>query len=113
MRKFKRAVTDSGGTVKYSADKPGVSNLLSIYCAFTGLTIKAAEARFEGAGYGAFKIEAADAVIAKLAPFRSEYFRLLDSMDYLMSVLKDGADRAGKAARATLSKVYRKLGFIV
>ncbi|MDR0855817.1 MAG: tryptophan--tRNA ligase [Clostridiales bacterium] len=111
-RKFKRAVTDSGDTVRYAADKPGVSNLLSIYSAFTGMNTAEAEGRFAGKGYGDFKLAVADAVIATLSPMRKEYTRLLADKPYLMSVLKSGADKANRAARKTLAKVYKKVGFI-
>jgi len=111
-RKFKRAVTDSGDSVKYAADKPGVSNLLSIYCAFSGLSMTDAEREFEGMGYGGFKTRVAECVISVLTPMRKKYLELTASKDYLKSILKEGAEKASYTARKTLQKVYKKIGFI-
>ena len=105
MRKFKRAVTDSD-------NKPGVSNLLSIYSCFSGKTIEQAEIEFEGKGYGDFKTKVAEAVIEGVAPIQAEQQRIVKDKAYLEEVLKDGAYRASKLAYKTLDKVYRKVGFI-
>ena len=112
IRKFKRAVTDSGSEVRYDPEnKPGVSNLLSIYTAFSGKSIEEAERQFEGCGYGEFKLAVGEAVADKLAPVQAEQSRLLADKEYLNSVLKSGAERAYKVASSTLAKVYRKIGF--
>lgn len=112
-RKFKRAVTDSETSVKYDRDsKPGVSNLLTIYCAATGKTIEEAENEFEGKGYGVLKPAVADAVIALTEPVRAESRRLLKDKAYLESVYRAGAEKASSIARRTLRKVYKKVGFI-
>lgn len=112
IRKFKRAVTDSGNEVKYDPqNKPGVSNLISIYMAFTGKTVEEAEADFAGCGYGDFKLAVGETVADKLAPVQAESERLLADKGYLEGVLKEGAERAFGIARKTLSKVYRKIGF--
>ena len=112
IRKFKRAVTDSDSEVRYDPEnKPGVSNLLSIYTAFSGKSIEEAEREFDGRGYGDFKLAVGEAVADKLAPVQSEQARLLSDKEYLNSVLKAGAERAYKVASSTLSKVYRKIGF--
>ena len=112
IRKFKRAVTDSDSEVRYDPEnKPGVSNLLSIYTAFSGKSIEEAEREFVGRGYGDFKLAVGEAVADKLAPVQSEQARLLSDKEYLNSVLKAGAERAYKVASSTLSKVYRKIGF--
>ena len=66
MNKFKKAVTDSENEVRFSEDKPGVSNLLSIYCAVTGKTLQQAEAEFANCGYGSFKTSVGEAVVSKL-----------------------------------------------
>ena len=113
QRKFKRAVTDSETAVRYDKEaKPGVSNLLTIYCAATGKTLEAAEADFAGAGYGVFKPAVADAVIELLRPIREETDRLLGDKAYLETVYRAGAARAQRMADKTLSKVQRKIGFI-
>ena len=112
IRKFKRAVTDSGNEVKYDPEnKAGVSNLLSVYSAFTGKSIAEAEAEFAGKGYGDFKLAVGEAVADKLAPVQAEQARLLADKDYLNGVLKDGAARACRTAEKTLAKVYKKIGF--
>lgn len=111
IRKCKRAVTDSGNEVRCSEDKPGVSNLIAIYNAFTGNTNEQTEREFEGKGYGDFKLAVGEAVADALAPIQSEQARLLKDKAYLDSVMKEGAGNAFRAARRTLSKVYRKVGF--
>lgn len=112
IRKFRRAVTDSESEVRYDPEKkPGVSNLLSIYTAFSGKSIEEAEKEFAGKGYGDFKQAVGETVADKLAPVQNEQARLLADKDYLNSVLKEGAAKAYKTASATLSKVYRKIGF--
>lgn len=112
IRKFKRAVTDSGSEIKYDPEnKAGVSNLLSIYTAFTGKTVEQAERDFAGIGYGDFKLAVGEAVADKLAPIQKEQAKLLTDKTYLDNVLRSGAERASKAANKTLSKVYKKIGF--
>ncbi len=113
IRKFKRAVTDSEAEVRYDAEnKPGISNLLSIYSVFSGKTIEQAEAEFAGKGYGDFKLAVGEAVADKLTPIQAEQAKLLKDRDYLNGVLKSGAERASYTANKTLAKVYKKIGFI-
>ena len=112
IRKFKRAVTDSGSEIKYDPEnKAGVSNLLSVYAVFTGKTVSEAEKEFEGLGYGEFKLAVGEAVADKLAPIQAEQARLLSDKAYLDGVLKTGAERASYTANKTLNKVYKKIGF--
>ena len=112
LRKFKRAVTDSGNEIRFAPDeKPGVSNLLMVYASFTGKTVEEAEKDFAGKGYGEFKLAVGEAVADKLAPVQAEQARILKDKTYLSGVLAAGAERAYKTARKTLSKVYRKVGF--
>lgn len=112
IRKFKRAVTDSGSEIKYDPEtKAGISNLLSIYSAFTGKTVAEAEADFAGKGYGDFKLAVGETVADKLFPIQKEQARLLADKAYLEGVLRSGAERAARAANKTLSKVYKKIGF--
>ena len=113
MRCFKRAVTDSEATVRYSPeDKLGISNLLSIYSSATGKTISESEAEFSGKGYGDFKQAVGEAVVELLRPIREEAKRISADKAYIESVYKDGAQRAARTAEKTLRKVYKKLGFI-
>ncbi len=112
LRKFKRAVTDSDAQVKFDPEnKPGVSNLLSIYSVFSEKSIAEAEADFAGKGYGEFKLAVGEVVADKLAPIQREQAKLLADKDYLNGVLKAGAEKAAFRARKTLSKVYKKIGF--
>lgn len=112
IRKFKRAVTDSDNKIKYAEDKPGISNLLTIYCAFTDKTTEEVEKEFDGKGYGDFKLKVGEAVAETVEPIRLEKNRLLQNKDYLDSVLKNGAERAERLAYKTLSKVYKKVGLV-
>ena len=111
VRKFKRAVTDSDGRVCASPEKPGVTNLMSIYSVFTGKDFAAVEAEFEGKGYGDFKLAVAGSVVDTFRPIQEEYRRILADKAYLDSVLKEGAERAARIANRTLEKVYKKVGF--
>ncbi len=112
LRKFKRAVTDSEGTVRAAEDKPGVTNLMGIYSALTGKGLDAIEAEFAGQGYGVFKEAVAGAVIDALRPIQAEYARILADKEYLDKVLAEGAAAAGRIAGRTLAKVYRKVGML-
>ncbi len=111
-RKFKRAVTDSEDKIIFSEEKPGISNLLTIYSAFTDKTIEQAEKEFEGKGYGEFKSAVGEAVIQTIEPIRQEKNKLLADKNYLDDVLKAGAERAERIAYKTLSKVYKKVGLV-
>ena len=113
MRKFKRAVTDCETEVRYDREKkPGITNLLTIYCAATGKTIEDAQAEFCGQGYGVFKPAVGEAVVELLRPVREEALRLLGDKAYLEGIYKQGAERAGALANKTLRKVYKKVGFV-
>ena len=112
MRKFKRAVTDSDSRIIVSEDKPGVSNLISIYALATGKTIEQVQEDFEGKGYGDFKPAVGEAVVELLRPIREKTEDLLKNKDYLEQVYREGAQKAGYLARKTLDKVYRKVGFV-
>lgn len=112
MKKFKRAVTDSGGEVRRAEDKPGVSNLMTIYSIMTGKDDAAIEAEFAGRGYGDFKQAVGQSVIDVFTPIQAEYRRILDDKAELQRILKEGAARASHIAAKTLSKVYRKVGFV-
>lgn len=112
MRKFRRAVTDCDTAIVARADKPGISNLLTIYSVMAGCTIKEAEARFAGANYATFKEEVGQAVVQTLAPIQAKYREVVADKGYLESVMKEGAQSASYLARKTLAKVYRKVGFV-
>ncbi len=112
-RKFRRAVTDSDGVVRYDpAAKPGVSNLIAIYHIFTGKPIADIEREFDGQGYGVFKDAVGAAVADGLAPIQGEYARILADKGYVDGVLKDGAAAASHLADRMVQKVYKKVGLL-
>lgn len=112
MKKFKSAVTDSDGVVRYDVEnKPGISNLMGIYSVMTGKGFEEIEKEFDGQGYGTFKTAVAESVIETLKPVQDEYNRILSDKAYLESTLKDGAEKARYQANKLLNKVYRKVGF--
>ena len=115
MRQFKRAITDSDteNCVHYDKEnKPGVSNLMTIYSACTGKSFQEIEAEFAGCGYGKFKPAVGEAVVETLRPIREEATRIMKDKAYLEQVYRDGAEKAGYVAEKTLRKVYKKVGFV-
>ncbi|MBR2651001.1 MAG: tryptophan--tRNA ligase [Clostridia bacterium] len=113
MRKFKRAVTDSEACVRYSPEKPGVSNLMTIYRAFTGKSLEDIEREFDGRGYGDFKLAVGEVCADGLASVRDEFARLMADKAHLEAVMKAGAEAAHRCAYRTVSKVKRKVGFVI
>ncbi len=112
MKKFKSAVTDSDGVVKYDKEeKPGISNLMGIYSVMTNKSLEEIEKEFDGQGYGAFKTAVAESVIETLKPVQDEYNRILADKTYMETVLRQGAEKARYQANKLVSKVYRKVGF--
>ena len=112
MRKFRRAVTDSEALVRRGEDKPGVSNLMSIYSIMTGKKDPEIEKEFDGLGYGDFKEAVATSVIDVFSPIQAEYARILADKAELEGILAKGAEKARWVANKTLNKVYKKVGFI-
>jgi len=111
MRKFKRAVTDSGNEIKYSTSKPGISNLLTIYAAMKNISIIEAESHFKESRYGDFKKAVAEAVLEEIVPFQERYKSILNS-SLVEEVLEDGAIRASKVANITLNRVKKTVGLL-
>jgi tryptophanyl-tRNA synthetase len=110
MKKFKKAVTDSGTEITFDDARPAIKNLLTIYQLMTGKTPEECEANFAGRGYGHLKTEIADSVIAYLQPFQE---RVKDFDDETLNkILKDGAEKARTIARETLRDVYAKMGIV-
>ncbi|EMS74040.1 tryptophan--tRNA ligase [Ruminiclostridium cellobioparum] len=113
LRKFKRAVTDSEREIRYDeVNKPGVSNLISIYSAVTGKTFSDIEKEFDGRSYGDLKEVAGQSVAEMLRPVQQKYNDLTANKDYLNSILKENSEKAAYMARKTLSKVQRKIGLL-
>lgn len=112
IRKFKRAVTDSDACVRYADGKDGINNLMTIYSIITGKTLEEIEREFDGKGYGDFKLAVGEVVSDHLKPVREEHKRLMTDKAYLQQIYTEGAEKAGRIANRTLSKVYRKVGFV-
>jgi tryptophanyl-tRNA synthetase len=109
--KISKATTDAGKTIKYDPDeKPGVSNLLTIYSLFSGLPIKDIEKKFKKKGYADFKKQFAEVLIEKLEPFRRKRKELLQREVYIREILSQGARRAQVIARSTMHEVRAKMG---
>ena len=111
-RKIKRAVTDSGSDIRYDESRPGISNLISIYSLITAQSYEDIEKIFSGKMYSYFKTELADSLADHLKPIQEKYDEIINNKEYLELVLSRGAEEAYYRARKTLSKVYRKVGFI-
>lgn len=112
VKKIKSAVTDSDGRVCRGEGKDGIENLMNILSATSGESLESIENRFEGRGYGEFKAEVADAVVACIAPVQERFGQLMQDKAYIEKVYTEGAQRAERIARRTLEKVYRKVGFV-
>lgn len=112
IRKFKRAITDSGSEVRVGEGKDGVNNLISIYSCFTGKTAEEIELEFEGKGYGDLKLAVGEVCADALAPVQEKFHSYMKDKAFLEAQMKKGAEEASYYARKTLSKVQRKLGFV-
>ena len=112
-KKIRSAVTDSGTEIRFDPEeKPGVSNLLTIYSALTGRTVKELEGEYGGRGYGDLKKDLAEVVVDFVTPFRNRTLELLEDKAELTAVLRRGEDRAREVAERTLADVYDRVGFV-
>ena len=111
IRKFKRAVTDSEAVVRYSEDKPGISNLMTIYSVMTGKSYEEIEREFDGKGYGDFKLAVGEVVANGLKPIQDRFYDLSKDKAYVDGIIKNNAEKANYFARKTLRKVQKKVGF--
>lgn len=109
-RKIRRAVTDSGSDVRSGPDKPALTNLLTIYSLFSGEPIGTIEDRFAGRGYGAFKQELAEVIIAKLAPIQQRLTELEADPAIATRILTEGAARARALAQPKIAEVKNRIG---
>ena len=105
-----KATTDSEGVIKFDIEnKPGVSNLLTVYSVLSGKSIETLEKEYEGKGYGDFKKDLVEVTVAALAPIREKYNEIRNS-DELIAILKDGAERANAIAEKTMRRVRDTFG---
>jgi tryptophanyl-tRNA synthetase len=111
-KKFKSAVTDSETEIKFDQNnKPGVSNLLTIHSAYSGVKISKLVESFSGRMYGDLKKETAEVVLAFVEPFQTRVSELLEDKATLLALMNDGADRAKEIAAETIAVAYEKIGF--
>ncbi|TDK26746.1 tryptophan--tRNA ligase [Arthrobacter crusticola] len=112
-KRIRSAVTDTGTSITFDREeKPGVSNLLTIYSALTGRSIASLEAEYEGKMYGHLKVDLAEVVAGSLGPIQARAAELLDDPAELDRLLAKGAAKARETASATLADVYAKVGFL-
>ncbi len=109
-RKVRRAKTDSGAEVTATSDKPAITNLLDIYAAVTGRTVREIEDQYQGKGYGDFKKDLGEVVVEGLAPIRERALELMDDPRELDDLLESGAERAREKAHPILASAWAKLG---
>lgn len=113
-KKLKKAVTDSDNQVRYDAiNKPGVSNLMSIYGIIQNKTMDEIEKEFEGQGYGNFKTAVAEAIISRLEPLQNKYNELINNPEKLKAIYESGAKKAIAKTEPLLKEVYKKVGLVV
>ena len=111
VRKIKRAVTDSKSEINYTNSK-GLANLIDIYSSFSEKSIDEIEHFYIGKQYSDFKRDLGQIIIESLKPIQKEYNQLIKDKTYLDTILKNNSHRASQIARKTISKVYRKVGFV-
>ncbi len=112
IKKINRSVTDSDNKILCKDDKVGISNLLNIYASVTGKSIKELEQEYEGKSYSDFKSDLSENIIELLKPIQSKYNEIINDKKWLEDLLVSGSEKASFIARKTISKVYRKVGFI-
>lgn len=111
IRKFKRAVTDSDTAVRFDEEnKPGVSNLMTIYSCVTGKSYEDIESEFTGKGYGDFKMAVGETVADELAPLQARYNELMADKTYIDARIKENDEKAYYFSNKTLRKVHKKVG---
>jgi len=111
-RKLKTAVTDSGSEVRRGEDKPGITNLIDIFSVASGEAPEQIESRYDGAGYGQFKTDVGEAVIAVLEPIQARYHELRAEESELRRLLAIGADKARAVSGPMLEQMYERMGFV-
>lgn len=112
-KKIKSAATDSGTEIKFDPEnKPGLSNLMTIYSVLANKSIEQLEKDYEGKMYGHLKVDLADVVVNTLRPVKETYDELMKNKDYLDSVMLSGRDRARERSSITLNNVYNAVGLV-
>jgi tryptophanyl-tRNA synthetase len=111
-RKFRSAVTDSGREIRRGDDKPGITNLIDILSAATERTPGEIETAYDGTGYGQFKADVGEAVVALVEPVQKRYHELRADEGELKRLLAQGAEKARDASAPTLEAMYERMGFV-
>ncbi|WP_369809048.1 tryptophan--tRNA ligase [Nocardia sp. NRRL S-836] len=113
-KKIRSAVTDTGREIVFDVEnKPGVSNLLTIFSALTGRTVESLVADYDGKGYGDLKKDLGEVFTEWVTPVQERVRTYLDDPAGLDKILARGAERARDAAAATLRRTYEKIGFVL
>jgi tryptophanyl-tRNA synthetase len=112
MNKIKKCLTDSTNEVRYAEDKPGVSNLITLYSIASNKTTKEIENMFAGKNYAEFKIAVAEQIKNYISPIRNKFLELQKDKEYLMKIITLGAEKANYIAFKTLRKVQKKVGLL-
>lgn len=109
-QKIARATTDSERLIVFDENRPGITNLLTIYQTLTGQPQQEIEAAFAGKGYGDFKAALTEQLVTTLSPIQQRYHELISDMGELENILKKGADTVRPLATATLNRVKDVIG---
>ena len=109
-KKIRSAVTDSGRDIRSGADKPALTNLLTIFSLVAGIPMEALEQRYRDAGYAVFKSALADAVVARIEPIQKRYSDLIRDPAEVTRLLETGRTRAAEIAGQTMTKVRERIG---
>ena len=112
IKKINRSVTDSDNKILCKNDKVGISNLLNIYASVSGKSIIQLEQEYDGKSYSEFKSDLSENIIELLKPIQIKYNEIISDKKWLEDLLISGSEKASFIARKTMSKVYRKVGFI-
>lgn len=111
-KKIMSAVTDSLANFDYNDEQAGLKNLIDIYCSFTGKETVEVVEKYKGQGYGEFKKDLADVVVAKLEDFQTKFNEVMKDKEKLDEILARGAEKSRYKTRRLMDKVYRKVGFL-
>lgn len=113
VKKLKKAVTDSHGTIEAAEDRPGITNLLTLYACLANKSIAQLEAQYAGQGYGAFKNDLADLVVSVLEPIQVRYAQWMEDPKALEDLMQKGAEKAASIANATAKRAKEAMGLYV
>lgn len=111
-KKIKRAVTDSLADVSYDESRKGIANLMTIYSCIGGKSYAEIEQQYQGLGYGQFKADLADMLVACFEPIQTRYYELIKDNTLLLDIMEQGAQAANQEASKVLAKVKQAIGLL-